>query len=59
MIVILIFFVVLMIAFVGVLITTLKISDNCNHIYERIDTCNDKKMILVCRRCGKINKLRK
>ena len=35
-------------------------SDNkCRHSYERIDTCNDKKMILVCRRCGKIKKLRK
>ena len=31
----------------------------CNHSYERIDDCNDKKMILVCRRCGKIKKLRK
>lgn len=31
----------------------------CHHSYERIDTCNDKKCILVCRRCGKIKKLRK
>ena len=31
----------------------------CNHSYERIDTCNDKKMILVCCRCGKIKTLRK
>ena len=59
MIVILVFFGVLMITFVGVLITTLKMSDNCKHSYERIDTCNDKKMILVCRRCGKIRKLKK
>ena len=35
------------------------VCDSCNHSYERIDTCNDKKMILVCRRCGKIKKLRK
>ena len=34
-------------------------SDPCEHSYERIDTPNDKKMILVCRRCGKIKKLRK
>ena len=31
----------------------------CQHSYERVDTYNDKKMILVCRRCGKIKKLRK
>ena len=37
----------------------MKACDSCNHSYERIDTCNDKKMILVCRRCGKIKKLRK
>ena len=35
------------------------ISEECLHSYERIDTCNDKKMILVCRECGKIKKLRK
>ena len=33
--------------------------DPCRHSYERVDTCNDKKMILVCRKCGKIKKLRK
>ena len=37
----------------------MKVCDSCNHSYERIDNCNDKKMILVCRRCGKIKKLRK
>lgn len=37
----------------------IKIMDDCEHSYERIDTCNDKKMILVCRKCGKIKKLRK
>lgn len=31
----------------------------CEHSYERIDDCNDKKMVLVCRRCGKIKRLRK
>ena len=31
----------------------------CYHSYERVDTCNDKKMVLVCRKCGKIKKLRK
>lgn len=36
-----------------------KAYDSCKHSYERIDTYNDKKMILVCRRCGKIKKLRK
>jgi hypothetical protein len=31
----------------------------CRHSYERIDNCNDKKCILVCRKCVKIKKLRK
>ena len=31
----------------------------CQHAYERVDTCNDKKMILVCQKCGKIKKLSK
>ena len=35
------------------------ISDHCRHSYERVDTCNDKKMVLICRKCGKIKKLRK
>ena len=43
----------------GLAVWTGKASDPCYHSYERVDTCNDKKMILVCRRCGKIKKLRK
>ena len=37
----------------------MKACDSCKHSYERIDDYNDKKMILICRRCGKIKKLRK
>lgn len=44
---------------VALSIWVMKACDSCNHSYERIDNCNDKKMILVCRRCGKIKKLRK
>jgi hypothetical protein len=40
-------------------IWVLKVCYPCHHSYERIDTYDDKKMILVCRRCGKIKKLRK
>lgn len=40
-------------------IWVMKACDSCKHSYERIDNCNDKKMVLVCRRCGKIKKLRK
>ena len=40
-------------------IWVMKACDSCKHSYERIDDYNDKKMILVCRRCGKIKKLRK
>jgi hypothetical protein len=40
-------------------IWVIKACDSCKHSYERIDDYNDKKMILVCRRCGKIKKLRK
>ena len=40
-------------------ILVIKIRNSCNHSYERVDTCNDKKMILVCDKCGKIKKLRK
>ena len=36
-----------------------KITNPCPHTYERIDTPNDKKVILVCRRCGKIKKIGK
>lgn len=44
---------------VALSIWVMKACNSCNHSYERIDTCNDKKMILVCCRCGKIKKLRK
>ena len=44
---------------VALSIWVMKACDSCNHSYERIDNCNDKKMILICRRCGKIKKLRK
>lgn len=44
---------------VALSIWVIKACESCKHSYERIDTCNDKKMILVCRRCGKIKKLRK
>lgn len=56
---VLIFFSIIFIAFFGVLVLTFKISESCKHSYERIDDYNDKKMILVCRRCGKIKTLRK
>jgi hypothetical protein len=44
---------------VALSIWVMKACNACQHSYERIDNCNDKKMILVCRRCGKIKKLRK
>ena len=37
----------------------MKACDSCTHSYERIDDYNDKKMVLVCRKCGKIKRLRK
>ena len=41
-------------------IVAYKLTDgSCKHSYERIDDYNDKKMILICRKCGKIKKLRK
>ncbi len=40
-------------------IWNVKACDSCKHSYERVDTCNDEKMILICRKCGKIKKLRK
>ena len=54
--------VIMLLAFVGIAGISLwvyKAVDTCRHAYERVDTCNDKKMILVCRKCGKIKKLRK
>jgi hypothetical protein len=44
---------------VALALLVMKMCESCNHYYERIDTCNDKKMIFVCCRCGKIKKLRK
>ena len=46
-------------AIVGMSVWVVKVCDPCNHSYERIDTPNDKKMILVCHYCGKIKKIRK
>ena len=43
----------------GMAVWIYKVTERCQHSYERIDTYNDKNMILVCRRCGKIKKLRK
>ena len=36
-----------------------RATDRCKHSYERIDDCDDKKMILICRKCGKIKKINK
>ena len=44
-------------AFLGFVIWYLRTP--CKHSYERIDKHEDKQMILVCRKCGKIRKLRK
>ena len=44
---------------VALSIWVMKACNSCEHSYERIDDCNDKKMVLVCRRCGKIKKLKK
>ena len=44
---------------VGLALLVLKVCNSCNHWYKRIDTCNDKKMVLVCSRRGKIKKLKK
>lgn len=40
-------------------ICVMKACNSCTHSYERVDFDNDKKMVLVCRKCGKIKKLRK
>ena len=45
---------------IGMALWVYKVNnETCPHSYERVDTCNDKKMILVCHKCGKIKKLRK
>lgn len=51
--------VIVVFAVASVTIWICNATDPCHHSYERIDDYNDKKMILVCRRCGKIKKLRK
>ena len=43
----------------GVTLWICRVTNPCKHCYERIDDCNDKKMVLVCRKCGKIRKLKK
>lgn len=50
---------VVMVGVAAVSLWIVKACDSCNHSYERIDDANDKKMILVCRKCGKIKKLNK
>ena len=47
------------VAMAGLLLWLYKTETRCRHSYERIDDCNDKDMVLVCRRCGKIKKLKK
>ena len=44
---------------VALCVWVMKACDSCTHSYERIDDCNDKKIVLVCRKCGKIKRLRK
>ena len=56
---VLIFFGIIAMAFIGVLVCTIIVDDKCKHSYKRIDDCNDKNVVLVCHRCGKIKKLRK
>ena len=43
----------------GIAVWITNSTDPCKHSYERVDGYNDKKMILVCRKCGKIKKLKK
>jgi hypothetical protein len=43
----------------GISIWVYRVTTICLHTYKRIDDCNDKKMVLVCQRCGKIKRLRK
>jgi hypothetical protein len=50
---------VVAIIFSGVMIWVTKPSNSCSHVYERIDTYNDEKMILVCQKCGKIKRFKK
>ena len=50
---------IVMVVILALSIWIMKAYDSCTHSYERIDDYNDKKMVLVCRKCGKIKKLRK
>ena len=50
---------VILVVIVAVVIWICRTSESCLHLYSRIDDCNDKNMILVCRRYSKIMKLRK
>ena len=50
--------IIALVVFLSIILYNL-VEQRCKHSYERIDTCNDKNMILVCRRCGKIKKLKK
>ena len=50
---------VFMAGMVAIGIWVVKVCDSCQHSYERVDDSNDKKMILVCRKCGKIKQLKK
>lgn len=54
-----IFAIATMASIVTLSIWVIKVCHSCAHSYERIDGYNDKKMILVCRNCGKIKKLKK
>jgi hypothetical protein len=53
------FIVVVTIVFSGVIVWIYKPSHYCNHSYERVDIYNNKKMTLVCKRCGKIKRFKK
>ncbi len=51
--------VILITAIVGLSIWVMKASDPCRHSYERVDDGTDKWIVLVCRRCGKVKKVRR
>lgn len=51
--------IIVMVIIAALSIWIMNSCSSCNHSYERIDDCNDKKMVLVCRKCGKIKRLRK
>lgn len=51
--------IIVMVSIAALSIWIMKACKSCNHSYERIDDYNDKRMVLVCRRCGKTKRLRK